>query len=63
MGVKLKRPFRWIAAITPGLKWLFVQFIWAFPLGLITYGSYLAWEPLAYIAPGLLIWIDINRKN
>ena len=28
-------------------------------LGLLTYGSWKAWEPLGYIVPGALLWFDL----
>ena len=32
-------------------------------LGLIGYGSFLAYRPAGFIIPGLLIWIDITQMT
>lgn len=32
-------------------------------LGLIGYGSFLAYRPAGFIVPGLLIWIDITQMS
>ncbi len=32
-------------------------------LALIAYGSFLAWKPLGFIAPGLLLWLDVSMRR
>ena len=34
-----------------------------FPLGMIFYGTYLAYPPAAYIVIGSIIWIEIHIKD
>lgn len=32
-------------------------------LGLIAYGGFLAWKPLGFLAPGLLLWLDVSMRR
>jgi len=40
-------------------RWTRILFLF-FSLFLISVGSYLIYEPLGLLVPGLLIWIDIS---
>lgn len=45
------------------MKMLAKILLFLMPLAAIGYGLYLAWPPLAFAVPGLLVWIDLGRTK
>ena len=32
-------------------------------LSLVGYGAYMAWRPLGFLVPGLLLWMDVSHVS